>query len=163
LNAQEVDIAIVSEPNITKNVRQEALGSNEFGWLASADLALPRRSLRPADLEQRHLIIPPPPARLHDTVNRWFAHAGVKPKRVSTCNSVPATILTVMYGVAIALLPLRVVEEELSRGTLKVVRVSPPVPSHRVSICYQVSEFGEGVRVLVDLIRELVTRYHLFI
>ena len=36
-------------------------------------------------------------------------------------------------------------------------------PAHRVSICYQISEFGPGLKVLVDLTRELVARHKLFV
>ena len=36
-------------------------------------------------------------------------------------------------------------------------------PAHRVSICYQISEFGPGLKVLVDLTRELVAHYKLFV
>jgi hypothetical protein len=41
--------------------------------------------------------------------------------------------------------------------------VQPKVPAHRVSICYQISEFGPGLKVLVDLTRELVAHHKLFV
>ena len=47
--------------------------------------------------------------------------------------------------------------------TVKRVRVIPEVPAHRVSICYQISEFGPGFEVLVDLTRELVAQHKLFV
>jgi hypothetical protein len=37
------------------------------------------------------------------------------------------------------------------------------MPAHRVSICYQISEFGPGLKVLVDLTRELVAQHKLFV
>jgi hypothetical protein len=40
--------------------------------------------------------------------------------------------------------------------------VSPLIPGHRVSICYQVSEFGPSMQRLVELVRELVMRHKLF-
>jgi hypothetical protein len=36
------------------------------------------------------------------------------------------------------------------------------VPAHRVSICYQISEFGPGLKALVDLARELIAQYEVF-
>jgi DNA-binding transcriptional LysR family regulator len=163
LDAQELDIAVVSEPSVARHVRQEPLGSNEFGWFTSAGFALPRRVLSPSDLRQFHLIVPPPPARLHATVARWFADADVRPVRVSTCNSISATMLSVLHGTAIGLLPARIMQDELAKRTVKQVRVLPKVPAHRVSICYQISEFGPGLKVLVDLTRELVAHYKLFV
>jgi DNA-binding transcriptional LysR family regulator len=163
LDDQELDIAVVSEPTVARHVKQEPLGKNEFGWFTSTEFALPRRVLSPTDLRQYHLIVPPPPARLHATVSQWFADADARPVRVSTCNSISATMLTVLHGTAIGILPARVMQDELAKRSVKLVRVLPKVPAHRVSICYQISEFGPGLKVLVDLTRELVAHYKLFV
>ena len=53
--------------------------------------------------------------------------------------------------------------DELAKHSVKLVRVHPRVPAHRVSICYQISEFGPGLKVLVDLTRELVAHHKLFV
>jgi len=163
LDSQELDLAVVSEPSVAEHVRQEPLGKNEFGWFTNAAFELPRRVLSPSDLRQYHLIVPPPPARLHSTVTQWFASAGARPVRVSTCNSISATMLTVLHGTAIGILPARVMHDELAKRSVKLVRVHPRVPAHRVSICYQISEFGPGLKVLVDLTRELVAHHKLFV
>jgi DNA-binding transcriptional LysR family regulator len=163
LDSRELDIAVVSEPSVAEHVRQEPLGKNEFGWFTNTAFELPRRVLSPSDLRQYHLIVPPPPARLHSTVTQWFASAGARPVRVSTCNSISATMLTVLHGTAIGILPARVMHDELAKRSVKLVRVMPKVPAHRVSICYQISEFGPGLKVLVDLTRELVAHYKLFV
>jgi hypothetical protein len=49
-----------------------------------------------------------------------------------------------------------------ARGSVRRLAVSPPIPGHRVSICYQVSEFGSSMQRLVELVRELVLRHKLF-
>ena len=53
------------------------------------------------------------PARNGD---RWFAEAGALPQRVSTCNSLSVTTLTILQGTAIGLVPVRVMQDELERG-----------------------------------------------
>src|SRR5215471_12328469 len=108
LNDQALDIAVVSEPTVAPHVSQEPLGVNEFGWFASASLRLPRGTFTPADLEQYQLLVPPPPARLHATVIKWFAEAGVKPRRISTCNSIHATAETIAQGAAVGVVPVRI-------------------------------------------------------
>jgi DNA-binding transcriptional LysR family regulator len=163
LDAQELDIAIVSEPSVAKHVKQEPLGKNEFGWFTSAAVDMPRRALSPSDLRSYHLIVPPPPARLHATVNQWFADAGARPVRVSTCNSISATMQIVLHRTAVGILPVRVMQDALARKSVKLVRVLPQVPAHRVSICYQMSAFGPGLKVLVDLTRELVAQQKVFV
>jgi len=82
---------------------------------------------------------------------------------VSTCNSLSSTMQTIIHGTAIGLVPVRVMQEETEARRVKRIRVTPELPAHRVSICYQVSEFGAGLRVLVDLTRELVAQHKLFV
>jgi DNA-binding transcriptional LysR family regulator len=163
LDDQELDIAVVSEPVVGAHVRREPIGVNKLGWFAKADFELARGVLSPADLCQFHLIVSPPTAQLHATATRWFADVGAIPLRVSTCNSLSATILTILHGTAIGLVPIRVMQDELARRRVKLVPVSPEVRAHRVSICYQISEFGPGLKVLVDLTRELVAQHKLFV
>lgn len=163
LNDQALDVAVVSEPTVAAHVSQEPLGTNVFGWFAGASLTLPRRAFTPADLEQYQLIVPPPPARLHATVMKWFADANVKPRRISTCNSIHATAETIAQGAAIGIVPARLMAEDLERRGVRALRVNPPLPGHQVAICYQIREFGPGLKVLVDLIRELVAKHKLFV
>jgi len=56
-----------------------------------------------------------------------------------------------------------VMQDEVGARRAKRIRVAPEMPSHMVSICYQISEFGPGLKVLVDLTRELVARHKLFV
>jgi len=162
LNDQALDIAVVSEPTIAPHVSQEPLGTNAFGWFASTAMTLPRRTLTPADLEQYQLLVPPPPARLHMTVMKWFADAGAKPRRISTCNSIHATAETIAQGAAIGIVPVRIMEPAVEKRGVRLLKLNPPLPGHHVTICYQIREFGPGLRVLVDLIRELVAKHKLF-
>jgi DNA-binding transcriptional LysR family regulator len=163
LDDQELDIAIVSEPTVGAHVKREPLGANRLGWFARADFEVARDVLSPADLCQFHLIVSPPTAKLHSTVSKWFADAGAQPRRVSTCNSLSATMLTIARGSAIGLVPTRVMQDEVERRRAKQLPVSPDVPAHRVSICYQSREFGPGLKVLVDLTRELIAQHRLFV
>ena len=162
LNERELDIAIVSEPSVGSHVKQEPIGVNRLGWFAGSEFEITRGVLTPKDLCRFHLIVSPRTARLHATVTKWFADAGAVPSRVSTCNSISVTILTVLRGKALALVPIRVMQDEVDRGLARLVPVTPELPGHRVSICYQVREFGPGLRVLVDLTRELIARHNLF-
>src|SRR5262249_44802798 len=115
LNDQALDIAVVSEPTVAPHVSQEPLGTNMFGWFASTLPSLPRGAFTPADLEQYQLLVPPPPARLHATVMKWFADAGVKPRRISTCNSIHATAETIVEGAAIGIVPVRIMHSAVEK------------------------------------------------
>src|SRR5438046_1608860 len=100
LNEQELDIAIVSEPAVGPHVRQEPIGRNKLGWFASSDFELAWDVLSPSDICQFHLIVSPPPAQLHAPSTKQFADSGAIPVRVSTCNSLSVTMLTILHGTA---------------------------------------------------------------
>jgi len=162
LNDQALDIAVVSEPTIAAHVSHEKLGANVFGWFAPATLRVARGPVSAADLAEYQLLVPPPPARLHSTVMKWFAESGVKPRRISTCNSMHATAETVAQGAAIGIVPVRIMHTAVERREVRQIKVNPPLPAHQVAICYQIREFGPGLKVLVELIRELVAKHKLF-
>lgn len=162
LNERKLDIAIVSQPDLEPHVQAQPIGVNELGWIAGRQMTIAPGILSPADLARLPLTISPPTARLHATAMAWFARAGVVPDRLSTCNSLPVTMLTVVSGLAIGLLPVRVMRAELERGDVRLLSLTPPIPGHRVSLCYQASEFGPRLQEILDVIRELVVKDELF-
>jgi DNA-binding transcriptional LysR family regulator len=109
-----------------------------------------------------HLIVTPPPARLFATVMRWFNEADAVPQRVSMCNSLSVTKFVIVGGLAVGVAPVRVMQDDLARGEVRQLSVSPPIPGHRVSICYRTGGAAPGLHHLVRLIRELVNEYKLF-
>ena len=139
------------------------LGTNQMGWIASPRLRLQPGAHSPAMLARHHLTISPPSARLYTTAMSWFAEAGVVPSRMSTCNTLSVTILTILDGLTIGLVPVRVVQAELARGDAMLVPVSPGITGHRVYLCYQAREFGPSLKQILGLMRELIARNGLFV
>ena len=163
LNERALDVAIVSQPDLEPHVRAVPIGTNEMGWIAGASMPIPAGVLSPADLARFHLTISPPPARLYSTAMTWFAQAGVAPARVSTCNTLHVTATAVLAGLTVGLMPVRVMQAELRRGDATLLPVSPPIPGHRVFLCYQPNETGHSLDRVLDLVRELVAQRRLFI
>jgi DNA-binding transcriptional LysR family regulator len=162
LNDHQLDIAIISEPDVGTHIHQVPIGRNELAWIASNRFKLPSGTLTPSQLAEHHLIVSPQTARLHSTVTNWFSQAGAVPNRVSTCNSLSVTILMVIGGFAVGLAPIRVVADELAGGQLVRIPVTMPIDAHNVSLCYQVTEFGPDLQAIVDLTKELISHHQLF-
>jgi len=99
---------------------------------------------------------------LHATATAWFARANVTPLRVRTCNSLTVTMMTILNGVAIGLVPVRVMQDELRRGDVRLLDVEPDIPGHLVWLCHQASESGPSLRQVLDLVRELIRETSLF-
>ena len=90
---------------------------------------------------------------------KWFTDAGAKPWRISTCNSIHATAETVAQGSVIGIVPVRIMHPAVEKRGVRLLKLGPPLPSHKVATCYQLREAEPGLKVLVDLIRELVAKY----
>ena len=162
LNQRKLDVAIVSQPDLESHVQAQPIGTNLFAWFAGPGVSLPRRTLSPAELAAYHLVISPQSARLHTTAMTWFARSGVKPSRVSLCNNLAVTIPMVLKGVAIGLIPVRVMRDHVRRREARPVTTSPAIGGHQVSLCYQASEFGPNLQQILKLIRTLIAEQGVF-
>jgi DNA-binding transcriptional LysR family regulator len=163
LNERKLDVGIVSQPDLEPHVQAQPIGINQLGWFAGPGLRFPRRALTPSALSRYHLTISPPSARLHATAMAWFARAGVTPPRVSTCNSLPVTILMILQGVAVGLVPVVMMQEHVRRREARFVPVSPAMGGHRVMLCNQASEFGPKLQQILDLICTILKERRLFV
>jgi DNA-binding transcriptional LysR family regulator len=161
LDEQELDVAILVEPVFGPHIRREPVGENGLAWMASTRLQLPGVA-SPADLAEMHIILPPPPSRLLATVMDWFSATGTTPNRVSTCNNFTVAIQTIASGLAIGVLPQRIMQDEIALGRVRPLTVAPLLPSNRVSICHQTGRLGPGLEQVVVLMRELMSKHRLF-
>lgn len=162
LEAHVLDLAIVSEPQLSPAIRQRPLGQHELAWMAGGTARLPKLT-RPSDLASLHIMLSPAPSRLHETVMAWFAADHAVPTRLSTCNSLVITRQTVASGLAIGVLPVRASRDELLSGLIRRLPVDPPLPMHRVSLCYQSTVLGPGLEEIVDLLEALIARHALYV
>jgi len=161
LEDEELDIAILVEASVGLRVREEPVGHNELAWMASPSVRLPRE-LRPRDLAGLHIMLPPPESRVYTTVNDWFAASGEVPSHVSTCNSAAVILQAITSGLAISVQATRLMAVAIRRGRVKKLRVTPELPAHKVSICYQTATLGSGIEAVVALQRELIAEHGLF-
>ena len=162
LNERRLDLGVVSEASVEPHVQAQSIGLNRLGWFVGRGLALPRNPLSPAELSRYHLMITPPEAKLHTTAMSWFAQGGAAPGQVSLCNNLPVTILTILKGLAIGLVPVRLMAEHVRQRTARQVAVHPAMGGHRVSLCYQASEFGPKLQQVIDLVNALIDEKRLF-
>ncbi len=162
LNERRLDVGIVSLPDLEPHVHAEPIGSNELGWFVGRSMQIGDRPQSPLALSRYHLIIGPQSARIHATAMSWFAQTGVTPPLVSMCNSMPVTIRIILAGRAIGLVPVRLMQEHLADKDARQVVVIPAVGGHRVSLCYQASEFGPKLQQVMNVVRSVIAERRVF-
>lgn len=162
LDQGELDIAILVEPISQSGVhQQQRLGSDTLVWIAGSRRELPAK-LRPADIADLHILVSPPPSRLLSTVTGWFDAGDAAPTRVSMTNNIPVTLQLVESGLVVAPLPLGAVRAAIAEGRVKVLDVHPPLPAHRIALCWRADGTTPGITMAVEMMKELVFSRRLF-
>jgi DNA-binding transcriptional LysR family regulator len=162
LNDMEVDVAVVSEPQVARHVKEEPVGTNGFAWAASPSMITPRGVVTANEIASLPIMVTAPPTRLYESVMTWFSDAGVKPQRVSMCNNLSFVVRAIVEAIAVGVVPVHVLRRELAAGSVRILPTSCPIERHRVSICYQASEADGPIQALVDGIKDLLREKRLF-
>ncbi len=125
LNAREIDLAILTDPQVGEHVHIEPAGRIELRWIAGRDLKLPEGTLRPDDLSRVTVLSNPQPSSVYQMTREWFASAGLEPAAVSSCNSLTLMARLIAAGHGIAILPPAIIANELRSGKLRVLQTRP--------------------------------------
>lgn len=155
LRSGDLDVAVLTAPAPSPLVTVEPLASLELRWVASPRLALPKGALRPADLAALPIITNPNPSHLYTSITGWFAAAAVQPAHLSTCNSLVIMTRLALEGAAISLLPTAILRREIAAKALRVLKVSPRIAPHSLSLAYRRDAPGQGLRTLARMMQEL--------
>jgi DNA-binding transcriptional LysR family regulator len=154
LNRHKLDVAFLSGSASAKGISQVTIGTRTLRWVAHPELIGTRDLLSPLELADLPIILMPEGAEWHDVVMRWFATAGIRPKRLSTCNSLSVQTSLVRKGLAITAMPLDLISEELANGTLITFPESPALPRVSYSAAYLQSEIVTIMPQIVNYARE---------
>lgn len=156
LNARQLDLAIVTDPEPNDRVLASVAGSIELGWIASRRFALPKRELQPADLAPLPIITNPEPSTLHTIIMEWFGRAGLAPEHMSACNSHTLMAQLVSAGHAVAVLPLRILRADIRSGRLKVLTTRPRIAPRPLFICRPRDSASPGLDAIIRIATEVL-------
>jgi DNA-binding transcriptional LysR family regulator len=163
LNARQLDLAIVTDPEPDDRVVARKIGSIELGWIACPRLALPKRELEPSDLAQLQIITNPEPSTLHTIIMEWFGRAGLEPEHLSACNSHTLMSQLVCAGHAIAVLPFRTLRSEIRSGKLKVLTTRPRIAPRPLFICQARESANRGTDTIIRIACEVLKQSGLLV
>jgi DNA-binding transcriptional LysR family regulator len=158
LDDRQLDLAFLTNPEVTGDVVVVPLGTVELAWVASPRTVLPDRPLTPADLVDVPILTNPLPSNLYTSIYTWFAAHDALPRRVSTCDSLPIMAQLVSGGFAISLLPVRMLDQELASGRVRRLEVAGRIAPHTMCLAWRASELGGGAKSILPTVREVLDR-----
>jgi DNA-binding transcriptional LysR family regulator len=124
------DVILVGSSRLTPEFATHSLGCTPVSWMAAPGAFPTNAPLTPRDLQRLPLITWPRQSAIYGRIADWFSahHAQILSRH--TCNSVISMARLAVNGLGVALLPPRVVEQELASGALTIIPTTvafPPV------------------------------------
>jgi DNA-binding transcriptional LysR family regulator len=156
LNASELDVAVLTDPQVSDAITVESVGLIELAWFAAPRLKLPQRALRPADLRNVPILTMPEPSTIYRAIRNWFDASGTEPLRMSTCNSLTLMARLVAAGQGAAVLPTAMVRNEVESGQLRLLPVASPVAPGTLVVAFAgpAHRYRPLVRTIVESLQE---------
>lgn len=153
LGERRLDLAVVVNPQDDARLSIVPLGVQQSTWAASPKLDLPR-TVRPRDIFHLDILVNPAPSPNHRQTTAWFAKAGLAPRRLSVCNTVPTVVAhLVAAGVGISILPTRLIEPQLEAGSLVALACQPAIDDAFLCAVRRANETRPAVEAVLDAVR----------
>lgn len=160
INDRNLDVAFLANPKIGPQVRLELLGSMELAWITSTRLRLPKH-VTPANLVDQDILTNPEPSNLMSIIEHWFATAGLRPSRLSTCTSFSVILRLAAAGAGITVLPTTILPSDPETAGLRILRTRPAVPREQFFAAYLADKCGPGLETSIKLARQAVNASNL--
>jgi len=156
LARHNLDLAVLVNPVGHPGVRLIPLGLQPNSFMAAPSWGLPAK-VRPADLRDVPIVSNPPPSAMYRQTQDWFAAAGIEPARIDMCSSVTVSAHLIAAGVAVGVLPHKMVEKEIADGTLIVLTTDPPVGDGRVYATYRDGSENRAIDAILHSLRGVLS------
>lgn len=156
LNASELDIAILTDPQVNDTIAVESIGRIELSWMASKNLKLPKREIKPLDLRDLPILTMPNPSTIFTSMSRWFSSADVEPEHVSTCNSLALMARLIVEGHGVAVLPTALMQAEIESGQVRLLRTKTALASGTMAVAHSgpTHRYRQLIGLIIDALNE---------
>jgi len=121
LNAGELDVAILTDPQVNDTITVEPVGRVALAWMASHRFKLPKRVIQPRDLRKLPIFTMPNPSTIFISMAHWFSAAEMEPEHVSSCNSLALMARLIVEGQGVAVLPTALMKTEIDSGLIRIL------------------------------------------
>jgi DNA-binding transcriptional LysR family regulator len=155
LDRGDLDLILAAGRVPGYNFNQMSLGTVEFAWMASPELGLPRRTLRPRDLQHWPVIALSRESYHHRSIEEWFRSGGAHCRRIDTCKSLGVAAALAGAGLGVTLLPPRCYRGEIKTGRLRMIAVAPRFRPVEFTATYSTATIQPVARRIAELAAEV--------
>jgi DNA-binding transcriptional LysR family regulator len=141
------DVILVGSSGLAPEFATRSLGCTPVSWMAAPGAFTTDAPLTPQDLQRLPLITWPRQSAIHGRMASWFAAHHAQMMSRHTCNSVISMARLAVNGLGVALLPPRVVEQELASGALAVIPTTVAFPPVKYRAIYDPRRSALGAEV----------------
>jgi DNA-binding transcriptional LysR family regulator len=125
LNQGTLDLILTAGRASGYNTSPISLGTVQFSWMASPRFRLPKKVLKPYDLQNFPIIGLSQESYHYKSIEDWFHADNAKFRRMDTCKSLGVAASLAAGGLGITLLPQRLFEREIKAKQLSVIETEP--------------------------------------
>ncbi len=162
LDANQLDIAFLSQGEQRSLVMVEPLGECDIAWLGGTTNPLKSKTVRPQELLGKNILTASPPSLLSRIIIDWFAAEKIPPPSLNVCNNVLIIAKLVTSGIAMSALPVAMVREEIENGSIIRYEQRVPFKPLRLIAAYQSSAAGPGISAVLKIAHDEVERSGLY-
>lgn len=156
LDQKNLDIAFLGEPARKESCWFELIGSLETAWVGGVGKFDQKATIAPEDLYRERVLTLQSPSRLHQIIDDWFANEKAPSPTLSVCNDISLITRFVAKGLAVSVLPVCVVRQELESGLIESYVPTLPLPALPLYVAGQPpardARVVEAVRKMSDVI-----------
>ena len=156
----ELDVAVLSGPTLSPLLVYDHLLDLPHYWVGAPKRFGDMRVATPRALAKVPIITHPAPSLLYETIQAWFAAAGVTPGRFNTCTSLFISKALAVEGAGASLLPMEIVREEVKTGALRLVKARPALATLPLFVAYRRDTAPGNLHRFVTRIKGCVDALH---
>ena len=157
LNAGDLEVGFMPGPAHGPGLVTASLGYIRYDWMASTTLEIPNRELQPRDLAAWPIITLGQESNLHDVIDIWFRHYGLRPRRIDVCNSLGVVASLTKAGLGISLLPPSVLRDERDRGELRLLETAPRLDDLEFQAVYPRNAASPLIKFVTEIAHQVST------
>ena len=154
LREGRLDLAIVAGRISEPDFLCESLGDDEFVWMASPKLAIPRKTLGPRDLQRWPILSLSEDSFHYPVLERWFRAGGAMFRSAASCNNMNVIAALTAEGIGVSLLPRNCYRSEIAAGRLVVLKARPPLPRVEFSLIHRPDRHHPLIEPIARLAKE---------